>query len=149
MQTQTIEMLNRVTNLGFTLDEALKLRRISMTLSRWNELECGDGNNYGSWAITRGYKKKGEFTHDEDGLPFMEHHHYLHGKGKDYITYTRLPDRDAGARKRCDAILSKHPELVAYYQGDPRGASLYIVRRADLNGSDIHSNYTRGVAIYK
>ncbi len=149
MNTDTIEMLNRVTNLGFTLDEALKLRRISMTLSRWNELECGDGNNYGSWAITRGYKKKGVFTHDEDGQPFMEHHHYLHGQGKDYTTYTRLPDRDAGARKRCEAILTAHPELVAYYQGDPRGASLYIVRRSDLNGSDISSNYTRGVAIYK
>ncbi len=148
MKAQTIEMLNRVTNLGFTLDEALKLRRIAMTLSRWNELECGDGNNYGSWAITRGYKKKGVFTYDDDGQPFMEHHHYRHGQGEDSTTYTRIPDRDAGARKRCEAILAKHPELVAYYQGDPRGASLYIVRKSDLNGSDISSTYTRGVAVY-
>ncbi len=141
-------MLNRVTNLGFTLDEALKLRRISMTLSRWNELECGDGNNYGSWAITRGYKTKGVFTYDDDGQPFMERHHYLHGAGKDYTSYSRIPDRDAGARKRCEAILAKHPELVAYYQGDPRGASLYIVRRSDLNGSDINANYSKGVGVY-
>ncbi len=148
MQTQTIEMLNRVTNLGFTLDEALKLRRIAMTLSRWNELECGDGNNYGSWAITRGYKTKGVFTYDDDGQPFMEHHHYLHGAGKDYTSYTRIPDRDAGARKRCDAIMAAHPDLIAYYQGDPRGASLYIVRKSDLNGSDINSTYTKGIAVH-
>jgi hypothetical protein len=120
-----------------------------MTLSRWNELECGDGNNYGAWCIVRGYKVKGEFTHDDDGLPFMERHHYRHGLGEDSTTYTRIPDRDAGARKRCDAILANHPDLVAYYQGDPRGASLYIVRKSDLNGSDINSTYTRGVAIYK
>ena len=142
-------MLNRVQNLGFSLDEALSLRRIAMTLSRWNELECGDGNNSGSWAITRGHKVKGVFTYDEDGLPFMEHTPLLHGNGKDYTSYTRIADRDAGARKRCDANMAKHPELVAYYQGDPRGASLYIVRKSDLNGSDIHSTYTRGVAVYK
>ncbi len=40
------------------------------------------------------------------------------------------------------------PDLVAYYQGDPRGASLYIVKRSELNGSDIHANYSKGVAIY-
>ncbi len=142
-------MIQRLNALGFDNDEALKLRRISMTLSRWNELECGDGNNYGSWAITRGRKVKGVFTYDDDGQPFMEHHHYRHGQGEDSTTYTRIADRDAGARKRCEAILAAHPDLVAYYQGDPRGASLYIVRRSDLNGSDISSNYTRGVAIYK
>jgi hypothetical protein len=71
------------------------------------------------------------------------------GKAKISTTYTRIPDRDAGARKRCDAIMANHPDLVAYYQDDPRGASLYIVKRADLNGSDISANYTRGVAVYK
>jgi hypothetical protein len=149
MDKNTIEMLQRVQNLGFTLDEALQLRRISMTLSRWNELKCGDGNSYGSWAITRGHKVKGVFTYDDDGLPFMEHHHYRHGNGQDTTTYTRISDREAGAQKRCDKLMANHTDLVAYYQDDPRGASLYIVKRSDLNGSDISSTYTRGVAIYK
>lgn len=30
--------------LGFTAEEAESLRRISMTLRRWHERECGDGN---------------------------------------------------------------------------------------------------------
>ncbi len=145
MQTQTIEMLNRVTNLGFTLDEALKLRRISMTFSRWDELECGDGNDYGSWTIARGHKSKGEFTHDDDGLPFMEYHSHTENKAR----YTRIPDREKGAEKRLAKLMAAHPELVSYRQTDPRGASLYILKRSDLNGSDINSTYTRGVAIYK
>ena len=29
-------------SLGFDLDEAIQLRRISMTLHRWHELECGN-----------------------------------------------------------------------------------------------------------
>ncbi len=140
MNTQTIEMISRVKNLGFSLDEALKLRRISMTLSRWNELECGDGNNYGSWAIERD---------EETEVPYMVHHHYRHGNGQDSVSRTRISDREKGALKRLDAIMANHPDLVRYHQGDPRGASLYIVKRSDLNGSDIHANYTKGVAIYK
>src|SRR5229473_2010097 len=71
---------------GFSYDDATALRRISMTLHRWHELECGDGNQYGSWAIVRGRKSKAFFDYDYDGAPFMEHHHYLHGKGKDYTS---------------------------------------------------------------
>ena len=36
--------------------DAESLRRISMTLRRWFELECGNSNDHGSWAIVRGYK---------------------------------------------------------------------------------------------
>ena len=33
---------NTLLNLGFTTDEAASLRRISLTLRRWYERECGD-----------------------------------------------------------------------------------------------------------
>ena len=34
-------------NIGINLEDARALRRISMTLHRWYELECGDGNDHG------------------------------------------------------------------------------------------------------
>lgn len=43
-------------------DDALALRRISMTLQRWHELECGDSNNYGAWAIVRGKKAPAQWA---------------------------------------------------------------------------------------
>lgn len=65
---QRRRMLNALESLGFTPDECDKLRRISMTLRRWFELECGNSNDYGSWAIER--------DDNGDGPPFMVHHHY-------------------------------------------------------------------------
>ena len=66
MNRNTLEMIARLQKEGVTLDEALALRRISMTLQRWHELECGDSNNYGSWAIER--------DDNGDGPPFMVYH---------------------------------------------------------------------------
>lgn len=54
MNKSTYEMISRLTALGINSDDAWHLRRIAMTLHRWHELECGDGNPYGSWWITRG-----------------------------------------------------------------------------------------------
>ena len=135
---------------GISYHDAIALRRISMTLHRWHELECGDGNDYGSWCITRGRKdhapdcpvmfavdspdhglckcKRSHFVHDDDGAPFLEHHHYLHGRGKDYVTYRSLPDRERGALKRLQAIVANYPGFGYYVQGDPRGCALYILR---------------------
>ena len=39
---------------GISYHDAIALRRISMTLHRWHEFECGDGNDYSSWCIVRG-----------------------------------------------------------------------------------------------
>ena len=135
--------------------EACALRRISITLQRWFELECGNGNDYGSWAIVRGEKRKlpdgtKVFYHDDDSKPFLEHHHYLHGKGKDYTTHARLPDREAGARKRLASILARYPGLTAYVQTDPRGCALYILKPGDVpDGADVSSYYSRGLAVYR
>ena len=45
--------INSLTNAGIRYEDAVQLRRISMTLHRWHELECGDGNNYASWSLVR------------------------------------------------------------------------------------------------
>jgi hypothetical protein len=46
------EVLRRLEQIGISYDDANKLRRISMTLHRWFELECGDGT-----AVMRGRAK--------------------------------------------------------------------------------------------
>ena len=150
---------------GISYQDATALRRISMTLHRWHELECGDGNDYGSWAIARGHAKTTvtrtdgrsvsttEFTHNDDGAPYLEHHHYLHGRGKDYVSYSRLPDRERGALKRLAKIMANYPGWASYVQGDPRGCSLYILSATlmcEIAGlGDVSSYYNRGIAVYK
>lgn len=135
-------MLNALQSAGISLDDALALRRISMTLHSWHKLECGNGNDYGSWSIER--------DDNGDGPPFMMRHHYLHGRGKDYTTRTRIPDREMGARKRLAKIMAKYPTLQAYVQTDPRGCALYIIRSGDVpEGSKVDSCYNRGIAVYK
>lgn len=145
-----IAMIHSLTELGFSPSEIDLLLRIERALHRWFELECGDGNDHGSWAIERG--------NEGDGPPFMVHHHYLHGRGKDYTTKTRIADREKGAKKKLAAIMAEHPDLVSYVQSDPRGCALYIVRRADIPEacqatgpatfeSRLEQYYNRGVAV--
>lgn len=133
-----MRLINRLQNEGFSFEEAQTLRRIEMTLSRWGELECGDGNDYGSWAIERD-----EVT----DKPYMVRHHYRHGQGQDSISRTPIADREKGALRRLEKLMQNHPDFVSYHQGDPRGCCLYIVKKSDLNGSDINSTYTRGIAV--
>ncbi len=135
MTKNTLEMIQRLNTLGFDNDEAFTLRRIAMTFHRWDEAECGDSNDHFSRCLERD---------EETGKPFWCV--YWHNENK--VRKTPAPDREAGAQKRLDKIMSSHPDFVAYHQGDCRGASLYIVRKSDLNGLDIHSTYTRGTAVY-
>lgn len=212
-------------------EDAESLRRISMTLHRWHELECGDGNEHGSWSIERGREVERVTWRDSnpwsgqcvyvpyrrflactslrasqivdngwdeskvdayllpqpdgslsaglrygadgpdylspmvtdakaaadlatefgsDGPPFFVHHHYMHGKGKDYVTRTKCPDREAGALKRLAAIMARYPSLSSYIQGDPRGCALYILRQGDVPaGCDVGAYYSRGLAVHQ
>ena len=141
-------LFQRLQNLGFTYGEAASLRRIEMTLHRWSELECGDGNEWGSWAIERD---------PETEKPSMIHHHYGHGRRADSTTRTPIADREGGALKRCKVIVDARNARVApdssspvfvtpYQQTDPRGCALYMVRGADLCGL-IDSCYSRGIAV--
>ena len=138
---QFVRLSNALTAMGMNNAEINQLIRAERTLGRWAEMECGDGNDYGSWAIER----------DEEGpsagKPFMVHHHYLHGKGKDYVTRTAIPDREAGALRRVAAICGRHG-VTFFHQTDPRGCSLYILRPGDVTaGQDVSACYNRGLAI--
>lgn len=127
---------NALQALGFTFDECEKLRRISMTLHRWHELECGNSNDWASWAIERD---------EETEIPYLVTHHYNQNKP----TRRRVADREAGARKRLAEILESKPGISAYIQGDPRGAALYILRPGDVpEGAEPMSHYHRGICVY-
>jgi len=130
--------------LGFTREEAKKLRRISMTLRRWFELECGDGNG----AIERD---------ETTGIPYWYNANSRFIAAGDRRAYTRIPDRETGARKRLAAIMearalrvgSAHVSLAAYIQTDPRGAALYILRPGDVpEGEEPECYYSRGLCVY-
>jgi hypothetical protein len=130
---------DRLLELGISFEHAQELRRISMTLHRWHELECGDGNDYASWCIARGKKTGQVFEYDDNGRPYLERH--AHSANKP--TYTLMADRERGALKRLAAIMANYPKLTAYVQGDPRGCALYI-------GEGLtDTNYNNGVAVCK
>jgi hypothetical protein len=136
MNTDKIGMIARLTGLGFAPSEIAALQRISRTLRRWYELECGDGNDRASWAIERDEKTD---------RPYMVT--YPHRSEKP--TYRRIADRENGARRRLESIMSQHPDLTHYVQTDPRGESLYIMRAADVAGKDVDCCYSSfGVAVY-
>lgn len=124
---------------GVTEAEFVTLLRAERTLHRWAELECGDSNDYGSWAIER--------DENGDGPPYLVHHRYQHGQGRDTITRRKIADRETGARKRVIAIAQAHG-LTPYFQTDPRGGALWLLRPNDLiPACDIDSYYTRGLSL--
>jgi hypothetical protein len=119
----------QLVSLGIRYRDAVALRRISMTLHRWHELECGTDTG----AIER----------DE-------------ATGKAYwlnsYSGSRYPmaDREGGALKRLSRIMAGYPGLSPYVQGDPRGAALYVLRPGDVpDGCAADSYYSRGIAVYK
>jgi hypothetical protein len=123
-------------SLGFTSEEAEQLRRISMTLHRWHELECG---------TDAGCIERDEHT----GEPFWS------SPRRDWKE--RVADREKGALKRLAAILKARNErnlfagadLNTYIQTDPRGAALYILRPGDVPaGADPSAHYNRGICVY-
>ena len=122
-------MIDRLKCIGISHADALALRRVSMTLRRWFELECGTD----SGAIERD---------DATGKCYWRHAM----TGKRWAT----PDRETGARKRLAGIMARYPDLSAYVQGDCRGASLYILRPGDVpDGKDVDAHYPNGVAVYR
>jgi hypothetical protein len=144
---------NTLLELGFTRAEADQIRRISMTLHRWHELECGTD----SYCISRGHwnAETHSLDYDDDGDPFYE---FAGGSGRN--RYQRIPDREKGAIKRLNAIIgdrnkravtpgSSQTALGYYIQTDPRGAALYILRPGDVaEGQSVESYYTRGICVY-
>jgi len=122
--------------LGFSHDEAEILRRISMTLHRWHERECG---------VDGGCIERDEATGKAFWLNSMTGRRYP------------IQDRETGARKRLAAILATRNarttgaewHLTAYVQTDPRGTALYILRPGDVpEGKDADAYYSRGLCVY-
>lgn len=132
---------NTLMSLGFTALEAEKLRKISMTLQRWHELECGtDG---------------GCVERDDAGKAFWRSQY----SGK----LSPIADREKGAKKRLGHIIGmrntrewaflgwpmSQVEIKPYIQGDPRGAALYLIRPDDVpEGKNVDSYYSRGICVY-
>ena len=154
---------------GISHSDAIALRRISMTLHRWHELECGNSDDYKSYSLVRGRKtkevlaggavKRGfEYAEDNEpwGKPHMETRYH---RGTIETTYYPVGDRERGALKRLAAIMARYPGYQAYVQGDPRGCALYILHPNAIAGADAFStdpakraewlacNYSRGIAV--
>ena len=153
---------NTLREMGFTRAESQSLRRISRTLRRWFELECGTGDGPVMHSIER----------DENEIPYFRTQ-YPSRHGYQDSRY-RIADRETGARRRLATIIRTrnaritndssrdaernihatcHAKMAgqvsAYVQGDPRGAALYILRPGDVpDGQTAESCYSRGVCIY-
>jgi len=149
-------MYNALQSLGFTFDECEKLRRISMTLRRWHELECGTGDGQVSVSVER--------DGDEPNSKPYKRIQYPTANGYVDKRYP-IADRETGARKRLGAIVQERNRRIGHYkakhetwstyavheyiQGDPRGAALYILRPGDIpEGQAADSCYSRGICIY-
>lgn len=96
-----------------TLDQAMALRRYAMALDRWNELECGDSNDYSSFCIERD---------ESTGKPYM----CVYPHKSDKVSRRSIPDKETGALKRAKAICDLLGVRMSH-QRDPRGPSLAIV----------------------
>ena len=110
-----------------TLGQTRQLRRIALTLHRWGELECGDGNDAASWCIER---------NEETGKPLLR---LTHCTG--VSTLTPVPDRERGALRRL-AVLCQELGAQYYHQTDPRGAEVYLSRDPMTD-----QNYSNGIPI--
>ena len=157
------DCINRLQAAGISYDDAVALRRISMTLHRWHELECGDSNDHYSFALVRGRKSQPfdkaigarveQFEHDDNGTPFIERHANRPSPNGKYRTYwTPIPDRERGALKRLAAIMARYPGFAYYVQGDPRGCALYIMTPGQMASREpgwLSANYSCGIAVHK
>lgn len=126
----TVTMLHTIRvrcGVELSFDDANTLRRAQLTLTRWGEQECGDGNDYVSWAIERDEKTS---------VPFMVYHRFT----KPHPERVRIPDREAGALRRV-AEVCKRNGLHFYHQTDPRGCALYVDAKPLTE-----SAYSNGVA---
>jgi hypothetical protein len=133
---RTSSVIDKLWDFGITLEDAFSIRRIAMTLTAWAEAECGNSNDYCSWAIER----------DPDTDKPYRICHYSDGR----VRKALIPDRENGAIKRMNKLMKAYPELGWYHQTDPRGHSVYVYRLADLGNSQIDAVYSMiGKGIYK
>ena len=109
---------------GISNDDFYKLCLIEHTLNNWHCEEC-DG------TIQRD---------EETGKPFR----YIRCEYTGNIqSIEAIKDLENGAKKRARRICQKYSRIYTYWQGDPRGCSLYIYGPNDiLGGENIGSLYS-------
>lgn len=141
MNKDAHRLIVRLVASGIAYDDALALRRIAMTLHRWHELECGDGNDSASWCIERDEKT---------GKPYRVV--WYHSKLDPTPFRYPIADREKGALRRLNNIVAKYLGTGitgVYVQTDPRGAPLYLLRKGDVpEGAEVGSYYNNGIAIH-
>lgn len=109
------KLQDRLNALGVSasINDAATLCRTERTLHTWAEQECGNGNDYASWAIERD---------ETTQKPYMVRYPHT---GKSYRT--PIADRETGALKRIGKLCARLG-LHYYHQTDPRGCCLYVAR---------------------
>ena len=108
---------------GFSTQDVDSLLRCSRQLSTWCMHECNG-------TIQRDEKTGKCYWYNELGFRFG-----------------RTSDRETGALNRAKSIVAEHG-LTVYYQGDPRGCALWVIRPGDIPaGETVDSFYTNGVAV--
>jgi len=127
VETELLQMRLSRRGINLTFKQANTLRRAERTLRGWYEQECGDGNDYASWAIERD---------EETDIPYRCVYPY---HGESYRQ--RIADREAGTKRRIEAI-AKTVGFHIYYQTDPRGCTLYVSTEPFAE-----FNYTNGLAV--
>lgn len=127
-RNDTYALMQQFSARGFALsfDDVNTLRRAQLVLHRWSEEECGDSNDYNSWAIERDEQTDKPYRCIYPHQGEMRRH--------------RIPDREKGTLKRV-AEICKRNNLHFYHQTDPRGCALYV-----SNELLPRNDYTRGVA---
>jgi len=129
-ERERIEAIERAKRCGLSEEDAIAVRRIALTLHRWFEYECG---------MDHGLIERDEKT----GIPYFWRTNHSYLDPHDPRARHRIADRETGARRRLDKIMSRYPALRAYIQGDCRGGTIYLCKPEDATDS----LYTRGVFI--
>lgn len=142
-------------SLGFTPGQAVALRRISMTLHRWHERECGiDGGCIERDETTDRPYWRSSYSGRRTPIADREKGAIARFKAIVATRNARVTDLDSSdvslnIHASCRARTCGHNVLSYYIQTDPRGCALYILRPGDVpDGADAGSYYSRGIAIY-
>ena len=128
-RNDTYALMQRLGQRGLSpsFEDANTLRRAQLTLHRWTELECGNGNDHASWSIERD---------DITDLPYLCT--YPHNSNQ--VHRRRIADKERGALRRV-AEVCKRINAHFYHQTDPRGCALYVSQEPLTE-----SAYSNGVA---
>lgn len=147
------------TDVSLTFEDANALRKAQKTLHRWAELECGDGDNYVSWAIERdeGTGKPFLVTHRHEGIQWRVEWHSQTGNYRMDLVRWFATEEDA-RNYAGNALCNKGRNGVRVVGGMSRwtaipdretGAIKRVAAVCQANGLHFyHQTDPRGYALY-